>query len=252
MLRPKFLVLSGEGINCERETAQAFEAVSATAQIVHLSEVIKKPKMIFDFQGLVFPGGFSYGDELGSGQVLTLKIKATFYHELCEAVHRGLAILGVCNGFQVLSRLGLLEDETNLKKEIRTLSLIHNEQGHFIDRQVTLNLHQSPCWWTRGIQKTQLSLPIRHGEGRLVFSSPMSLEEVRKNHRIVFSYTENVNGSIDRIAGLTNKKGNILGLMPHPEAGFYRFQHEVRAQDPLSHSDGAMIFKSIVETLNSK
>jgi phosphoribosylformylglycinamidine synthase subunit PurQ / glutaminase len=252
MLKPKFLILSGEGINCERETAYALNTVGALAHIHHVSEVIKRPKMIFDYQGFVFPGGFSYGDELGSGQVLTLKIKSSFYDELLQASERGLAILGICNGFQVLTRLGLLETDENIKNEVRTLSLVHNRQGHFIDRHVNLEVKKTSSWWTQHLEEELIRLPIRHGEGRLVVSKPDSLHELKNNNRIALSYQEDVNGSVEKIAALTNLRGNILGLMPHPEAGFYDFHHQVGSSDPLKLASGSKIFKSIIKSLNSK
>ena len=171
--------------------------------------------MLQNFQGLALPGGFSFGDELGSGQVLALKIKKQLLQEFYRFVEDNNPIIGICNGFQVLTRLGLLPDH----KSERMLSLTHNSNGHFIDQWAELETTDSPCLWTKGMGA--IELPVRHGEGKIVLA-PNKKEEVatylRKNNLIALTYKTDINGSHEKIAGLTNRSGSILGLMPHPEA----------------------------------
>ncbi len=196
---PTFLVLGGEGINCERETARALETAGVRAKIIPLSLFLKQNFKVCDYHGLVLPGGFSFGDELGSGQILALKMRHLKEDFLAEFVRQKRPILGICNGFQVLTKLGLLPG-----------ALVQNQNGRFINRWVELKApHESICVWTRGL--STLRLPIRHGEGRLVLNSKVT-------PHIALQYTEDVNGSDQQIAGLTDPSGLILGLMPHPEA----------------------------------
>ena len=215
---PKFLVLAGDGINCERETARAFEQAGAESVIVHINDLLDYPKRLQEFQGMALPGGFSFGDELGSGQILALKIRHGMGEEFQGFVEKGAPVIGICNGFQVLAKLGMLP----FSNQDICLSLAPNESGHFIDTWVELEV-DSACRspWVRNFPQ-RLSLPIRHGEGRVVFSQQREqdiLSHLIKNGQIPLRYSDgNPNGSAGRVAAICDERGLILGMMPHPEA----------------------------------
>lgn len=213
----KVMVLAGEGINCEHESAQAFTRLGARADIKFVHEWQSRPSLIHDYQILVVPGGFSYGDELHSGQVFALDLKYSVNEELKKFIQKKGLILGICNGFQVLMKLGIFESEDGP----RTMTLFHNESFKFQDRWVNCLVPDSKCVWTKNIKS--MPLPARHGEGRIIFSGneseqKMKYEKLIHNGQVALIYTENVNGSYGKIAGLTDKTGQVLGLMPHPEA----------------------------------
>ncbi len=210
----KVLVLTGDGINCERETAAAFRRVGFETEIRHLNDVIAE-KLTEDalasrYRVLAFPGGFSFGDDLTSGKVLALKIRHGLNWDLNRFAARGGLVLGICNGFQALIRLGVFGGD---------LSITHNAQGKFIDTWVELKTEGERCVWLKGIPRFEV--PIRHGEGRIFFSpdKPGLAQKYLAEGRICLTYADgNPNGSTLKAAGLTDETGRILGLMPHPEA----------------------------------
>lgn len=245
-MKAKFLILAGDGINCERESARAIEMAGGEAQIVHINDLVGGREKLSSFQGLFIPGGFSFGDELGSGLILATKIKYQLTDEFREFVSRGGAILGVCNGFQVLTKLGLLP----FPFEVRSAALAHNESGHFINRWASLEVNpKTTCKWLMPLRGQKLDLPVRHGEGRLLFSSTEVHTKVKELGLDCLSYSEDINGSTDCIAGLTDPSGMILGMMPHPEA----FLTQATARNPVKDfslaGDGAQIFKSMLTYL---
>ena len=215
-MTPKFLVLSGDGINCENETARAVQLAGGEATKIHINELLKTPQRLHDFQALIIPGGFSFGDHLGSGQILSLKMENTLKEELKKFVAK-FPVLGICNGFQTLIKLGLLPDADFQ----RTCALVKNEQGHFVDRWVEVQRdEQSPCIWTKNLPK-DFVLPIRHGEGRFVCREESILNRLLSNHQAVLRYKEDVNGAMARIAGVCDSSGLVFALMPHPEAALH-------------------------------
>lgn len=245
--KPLFIVLCGDGINCERETAMALEKADCKAKIVHINALLKDPSILRNAQGLALPGGFSFGDELGSGRILALKLIKGLGLELKNFVLSQKAIIGICNGFQALVKMGLLPDHN---KE-RVLALVENSQGTFIDRWVDLNVYPgNVCKWTKLLKDT-LSLPMRHGEGRIAFQQDKELEiyeELLKNGQIVFQYSKDVNGSAYQIAGLTDPTGMILGMMPHPEASVHFCTHPLH-NTSTEYAEGYKIFKAMSEYL---
>lgn len=245
-MKPKFLILAGDGINCERESAKAIEYAGGEAKIVHINDLVADSRMLGSFQGLFIPGGFSFGDELGSGLILATKIKHQLADEFKEFVQRGGAVLGVCNGFQVITKLGLLP----FPFEVRSAALAHNESGQFMNRWASMKVSTSTtCKWLEPIRGETLNLPVRHGEGRLLFSSQEVHQKVKDLSLDCLKYSEDINGSTDRIAGLTDPSGMILGMMPHPEA----FLTMATAKNPTKNfdapGDGAKIFKSMLTYL---
>lgn len=222
-MKPRVAILSGYGINCEYETAYCFNSCNSNAEIVHISKFLNKEKNLMDYQILAIPGGFSYGDYISSGKVLANKIKYNL-PEIYDFIKQGNLIIGICNGFQVLVKSGILPNlEKNFKQEV---TLTFNDSGKFEDRWCYLKVVSKKCVWTNGLEN--LFLPVRHGEGKF-FCNKKTLEKLKNNDLIVLKYADenfnvtdkypyNPNGSIDSIAGICDDSGRIFGLMPHPEA----------------------------------
>jgi len=235
------LVLKEHGTNCEFESKHAFELAGArlgmviatpdidedpknilSVDIVHMNDLIKNPKKIFDYQILMFPGGFSHGDDTGSGYAWANRIKNNMWDEMRKYFEEDKLVLGVCNGFQALVNLGLPNLDGNYT---RSAALLHNEFPRYKDVWVDLQFSgKSP--WTDGIDK--ISLPMAHGEGKF-YAEPATLAEIKKRGLVSSRYVRgqicehemrsehNPNGALDDIAGITDPSGRILGMMPHPE-----------------------------------
>lgn len=248
----KILVLTGDGINCEEETALAFRETGAEVNIIHIQDLIENPGVLDSTHILALPGGFSFGDEIGSGQILALKIKYALGDAFRKFVEDKKLIIGICNGFQALVRLGLLPEPF----KPRVMTLTHNRQGHFINRWVDLKVPASQCVWTQKLQAKNIppviSLPIRHGEGRIVFQGDESTQRMvfntlYENKQIALTYTENVNGSYERIAGVCDPSGLVFGLMPHPEAAISNWHNPSGKEKNSAKGIGALIFESAIE-----
>lgn len=230
----KVLILTGYGINAEKELAWAFEKANGNADIIHLDDVLSNKSLLKKYQILAFPGGFSYGDHIASGRVFSNIIKYNLMDEIKEFIDEKKLIIGICNGFQIITQLGLVPDLCNDKKQ--TVSLIQNDSGHFEDRWVWVRAPKNNSPWLVDIDK--LYLPVRHGEGKLVVSDQKILQLIIDNNQIALQYIDpdskdldnvkypfNPNGSIMNIAGILNKHGNVFGLMPHPEAYIFEENH---------------------------
>ena len=224
-------VVYGYGINCDYETEYALRAAGARARRVHVSEIIEAPKMLQDFNLLALPGGFCYGDDLGSGKVLGNKIKMRLKEPMQEFVAAGKLVVGMCNGFQMMVKMGLLPYEDFSQK----ITLTSNASGKFEDRWVYLKINQkSPCVFTKDMGG--LMLPVRHGEGNFI-TDQATLKDISARNMVVMQYVNehdelagypyNPNGSMMNIAGLCNERGTVFGLMPHPEA------YNVMANNPF-------------------
>lgn len=212
--KPRALVLTGDGINCEVETAQAFRLAEFDVEIRHLNDLIgermDQEKLSTRYQALAMPGGFSFGDDLTSGKVLALKIRHSLKWDLQEYADRGGLVIGICNGFQALIRLGIFG---------KGVSITNNAHGKFINTWAKVSPASGKCIWLKGLGS--MDLPIRHGEGRLVLASDRRVETLGKLERqgsLCLRYDGDPNGSEERLAGLCDSTGRILGLMPHPEA----------------------------------
>ncbi len=233
MAQPRVLLLTGYGINCEEETAYAFEACGAQTAIVHVNDLIAAPHQLSDYQIFVVPGGFSYGDDTGSGNALANKMRHTLWAELMAFVAADHLILGICNGFQVLVNLGLLPGDSDGSFGRRRVALIANRTARYECRWVNLLAVETESVFLEGV--SSLSLPVAHGEGRF-FAQPETLLELQKSRQIALRYVDikqqpaqgifpaNPNGSLDDVAALSAAQGRILGLMPHPERAF-RLNH---------------------------
>ncbi len=208
----KALVLSGDGVNCEIETSNALAEVGFQSEVIHINELIQNPKTLENFQLLAFPGGFSFGDEIQSGKILALKIQKYLINEIRDFIESGKLVIGICNGFQVLTSLNAF---TDFNSEESHFALVPNDQAQFINRWVEMKPNfQNHSPWLKNLPES-FHLPIRHGEGNLKVSS--KFQEQFSNYQAV-SYTKDVNGSYKQTAAITNEKGNVFGIMPHPEA----------------------------------
>jgi phosphoribosylformylglycinamidine synthase len=248
-------VLFAAGINCDEETAYAFELAGARTETVHINELKKRPERLRNYQILTIPGGFSYGDYIASGRVLANEIKHNLAAEIERFLSAGKLILGVCNGFQVLVKSGLLP-AFEKPFEPQTVTLDTNDSARYEDRWVYLKIEDSPCVFTRGLPEI-IYLPVAHSEGKFITSSSTVLNRLNLNNQVVLRYVtatgerakypDNPNGSVEGIAGICNPTGRVLGLMPHPER-FVRKEHHPRWQrENLTKPDGIAIFENAVK-----
>lgn len=260
MSRIDALVLRAAGTNCEHETAHALEQAGATAHIRHLKEVQAEPGILEDAAIVVFPGGFSYGDDLGAGRIQAEEIRAMFLEPLTALVNRGGLVLGICNGFQVLVKLGLLPD---VKPESpNRVSLTWNDSGRYEDRWVHLDVVSRRCPFLARVPD-RLHVPVAHAEGKFVVESDAVLSELEAAGQVALRYVDsggnragfpwNPNGSVADIAGITDPTGRVLGLMPHPERNVLAIHHPSRGREAASERpDGLAFFVSAVETLRDE
>jgi phosphoribosylformylglycinamidine synthase subunit PurQ / glutaminase len=252
-MKPKILILTGDGINCERETARAFSLAGADPVILHNNDLLMDPKSLHRYEALAFPGGFSFGDDLGSGQVLALKLSLQLGDELRSFIEAKKPVIGICNGFQALTKLGLLPEPFG----VRIMALARNSQGHFIDKWVELEPEKnSVCIWTRNLTGP-FPLPVRHGEGRVVFTrgeEEIVHRRLSQQGQVALRYGEEVNGSFARIAGVSDPTGLVFGLMPHPEAAVSQLQHpqSTRLADRRGEGMGLKIFRNCVTYLQER
>ena len=273
MYTPKVAVLFGFGINCDHETAAVFDMVGGHSTRVHLNSFISGADDLANYDILAVPGGFSFGDHLGSGRLMGNRMRFSLREELTKFIGAGKPIIGICNGFQVLVKTGLLPGpEGEVPDFIQRASLTLNDSGCYEDRWVTLEFNQhSNCIWTKGM--TQIDCPVRHGEGKYVMPDRENLTKLAANNQIAVRYIDpnDTNTSIDRdtvlpfpispngsmmnIAGISDSTGLVFGLMPHPEAIYAQWLHPdfTRGTAPKIDSDidwegqGLQIFRNAVE-----
>lgn len=269
-MKNRTLILTGLGLNCEKETVHACKKSGADEiKVIHFLEFLEGKVNLLDYNFLIFIGGFLDGDHLGSARVAVNRMKfvdsSTFSirENIDEFVKENKLILGICNGFQLLVKLGLLPDEKDLFTS-QKVSLTNNDNGKFEDRWVHLKVNEdSPCIFTKGMTKTYL--PVRHGEGKIVLGSTSIEEEIINNNLLVMqysdsegvptnSYPENPNGSWKNVAGLCNQKGTIFGLMPHPEAyhHYTNHPHWTRLNFNTEDGEGLSIFKNAYQYLRNQ
>ncbi len=246
------------GTNCDQEAAFAFEKSGAEADFVHINQLIRDERDLAGFQILAIPGGFTYGDDVAAGKILANELRHKLADDIRKFMRDGKLIIGICNGFQVLVKAGLLPGNSGLMQEA---SLIINDSGKFEDRWVYLKsqshkVAKSPvkCVWTKNLPEI-IYLPVAHGEGKFVTEDKVILEKLKKNGQVVFQYCDvkgglsgypdNPNGSIDNIAGICDETGRILGLMPHPERHAQIWQHpRFAGARNKAKGDGLQIFEN--------
>ncbi len=229
------LVITGFGLNCEKETSCALEQAGAVVDQVHLNDLLNGRHALAEYQILAFIGGFSFGDHLGAGTVFANRVRHSLRDQLDDFVKAGKLIIGICNGFQTMSRLGLVPAVGGAYFE-QQVALAENDQGVFRDDWILLKGNpDSPCIFTKGIDL--LPLPIRHGEGKFVPRDADLLNELEAQNLVCLRYADpesgetatefprNPNGSANAIAGICDPSGRIFGLMPHPEAYLSPYNH---------------------------
>lgn len=258
MKKIKVLIFSGYGLNCEEEARYGFELAGADASIVHINDLIDGNVKMDTFHIAVFPGGFSYGDDTGSGKAYANRIKNHLWKPLQKFIKDEKLVIGICNGFQILTQLGILPG-----------ALTFNESNRYSDRWTDMEVvGDSP--WLKGI--TKISAPIGHGEGRFV-ADKKTLAELKKNKTIALRYVKgetatyqdlpaNPNGATENIAGILSHEGRVLGLMPHPDRALFMtnlphwnvLKNEAlrHGSDFPDHGPGLQIFKNGVNYFSGK
>jgi phosphoribosylformylglycinamidine synthase I len=250
------LILTGFGINCDMETAGAFERVGAVAHRVHLNDLIAEPSMLAAQDIFAIPGGFSFGDHVGSGRILANRLRYTLGGPLHEFIADGKLAIGVCNGFQVMVKMGMLPYFDNSFQQEVTLT--HNDSSRYEDRWTALKPEPgSRCVWTQGMDV--LEVPVRHGEGKFIPRDAGVLRRLEENGQIALRYCRpdgaaaagefpyNPNGSTGDIAGICDPSGRVFGLMPHPEAFQHRTNHPRWTREDLPEEGaGLQLFRNAV------
>jgi phosphoribosylformylglycinamidine synthase I len=274
--KAKAIVITGNGTNCEMEMAHACRLAGADqVDIVHISQLLYREKKLDDYHFLNLPGGFLDGDDLGSAKaganrilnaaVQTDKsaIRETLYDQFRRFIQAGKLILGVCNGFQLLVKLGTLPgfDGQYFRQNV---TLTFNDSGRFEDRWVYLKTNaDAPCVFTKGVKA--LYLPVRHGEGKFIAKDRATLRRLHQDHHVVLQYSgddcrtatmdypANPNGAADAIAGICNETGRIFGLMPHPEAYLHYTNHPRWTREKLPEAGmGLALFNNAVKFIRSR
>ncbi|UCG91590.1 MAG: phosphoribosylformylglycinamidine synthase I [candidate division WOR-3 bacterium] len=251
-MKPKVLIIRAAGTNCDVETDYAFELTGAVSERVYIDEV--KHKNILNYQIIALPGGFTYGDDIAAGKILANEIKFKLRDKFMKFIEKGNLIIGICNGFQVLVKCGILP-AFNHYFEDQSVSLVNNDSERFEDRWTFLKVYSERSVFTKGINSI-ITLPVAHSEGKFVAKNEDVLKKIEIH--IVFQYVAkngehaqypyNPNGSVLDIAGITDSTGRILGLMPHPERHISRCQHPNHTREALhNNGDGLTIFKNAVE-----
>jgi len=262
-------ILRIEGTNCEQESFDAFKRLGANPEFVHLKQVLgidcnmDEKRDFFDYQCIMIPGGFSAGDYIRAGAIFAARIKSKLQQTLVDFVKQEYPVLGICNGFQVLTELGLLPGTDEIMSAIPKACLNINDSNRFECRPSLLkHENNGTCVFTSAIPKGDIRLiPSAHAEGKLLFpldKQEAYLKALEENDQIVFRYVDpdgnyagypwNPNGSISNIAGICNRNGNVFGMMPHPERTFFKHQHPDWTAHGLQNNtgDGKAVFESVL------
>lgn len=261
MASPRVLVLRAPGTNCDEETAYAFDIAGATSERVHVNRLIENPALQDRYQILCVPGGFSYGDDIAAGRILASRLNRHLADMVDSFVHgKGdRLVLGICNGMQVLMRLGVLTEDVSQDQVPATLTW--NDHGRFEDRWVHLAVDETPCVFLKDIQR--MYLPMAHAEGKFVAANSSVTDQLRQQGRLalrysasesgnvqdeILSFPANPNGADANVAGVCDASGRVFGLMPHPERHIDPTQHPYwtrRAEQP-AEGDGLAMFRNAV------
>lgn len=257
MAAPRVLILRAPGTNCDLETAYAFQRAGATTHSIHINQLLDEPHVTADFQVLCLPGGFSYGDDIAAGRILANQLRHHLADVLTNFRDAGKLLLGICNGFQILIKSGLLLADTPAGQPA---TLTWNESGRFEDRWVNLAVHGEKCVFLKGIDS--LYLPIAHAEGKFVTRTDAILRDLDEAGQLVLRYAsdgsgvsgsplpfpQNPNGSWLNVAGICDPTGRVFGLMPHPERHIDPTHHpRWTRMAPREHGDGLAIFQNAVK-----
>ena len=244
MATPRVLILRAPGTNCDLETAFAFQSVGAETVSLHINRLFENSDFLNQAEVFCLPGGFSYGDDIAAGRILANQIR----HHLQDLLHAfkdaGKLVLGICNGFQILVKSGLLLTDSVDGEAPATLTW--NESGRFQDRWVQLETVGDRCVFLKGI--SSMYLPIAHAEGKFIARDPETLSRLEQHGQLVLKYACNPNGSQADVAGVCDESGRVFGLMPHPERNIDPTHHPQWTRRPLAEEgDGLQVFRNAVE-----
>ncbi|MDO8583506.1 MAG: phosphoribosylformylglycinamidine synthase I [bacterium] len=259
-MKPKVLILKTEGTNCDEELFYAFKIAGGDPKIVHVNELRSKKENLKNYNILAIPGGFSYGDDIVSGKILAVELTSFFSKELKRFIERkDTLIIGVCNGFQVLIRTGLLPFRTIGKMQA---TLTNNDSGHFDCRWINLKIEKNTsCVFLKDLEGQNVSYQVSHGEGKFLAEKNI-IEKLEKEKLVAFRYVdekgsptqkypENPNGSLRAIAGICDITGRILGLMPHPERFVKIEQHPNWRRIQIDKPQGLPIFENMIKYIKN-
>ena len=256
MATPRVLIVRAPGTNCDQETAFAFKQCGAEVEVAHLNRWLESPNRVSDYQILCFPGGFSYGDDIAAGRIVASQLRNHLATELREFTAKDRLVLGICNGFQILIKSGLLLPPTSEGHLPATLNW--NDHGRFEDRWVHLKARSEQCLFLRGVDK--MYLPIAHAEGKFMAVDEATLAKLEDAGHLALTYCDasgndggglgfpdNPNGSQGNVAGACDATGRVFGLMPHPERHFDPTHHPQWTRMPKREKgEGAVIFENAV------
>jgi len=253
MAQVKILVLRTAGTNCDLETCHAFELAGGVAQTVHVNRLIEDPGLLDGYQILALPGGFSYGDDVAAGKILANQLIHHFRQEVQRFIDSDKLVLGICNGFQVLVKAGILPGGSDSDGQLATIT--YNDSGKFEDRWVYLEPGTDKCVFINPGRR--IYLPVAHGEGKVCFADEQVLEQVKAGGQVAFRYVDqdgeygqypvNPNGSVDHIAGLCDATGRVMGMMPHPERFVHKTHHPRWTRGEVEQADGLSLFVNSVK-----
>lgn len=255
----KVLVLRAAGTNCDQETLFAFEMAGAEGEDVHINRLIEEPSRLSfkRYQVLAIPGGFTYGDDISAGRVLALQLRVHLLEPLLRFIDDGAVVLGICNGFQVLVKAGLLPRLNGGLQQ--TVTLMWNDSGRYEDRWVRLRCETDRCIaMERG---ETLFCPVAHAEGKFVAKDEATLRRLEEGGHILFryitadgsvatSFPDNPNGSQNGVAALCDTTGRVFGMMPHPERHLFAYQNPFyhrRKRRTHCDGEGLRLFRRIVD-----
>ncbi len=273
MKHVRAIVITGNGTNCEREMAYGCRLGGAdVVDIVHISDLLEGEATLADYDFLNLPGGFLDGDDMGAARAAANRFRyrkirgtnRTLLDEIYRFIEEDKLVFGVCNGFQLLVKMGLLPGTGKREAPEQVVTLTHNDSGRFEDRWVTLKINEaSPCVFTKGMREAYL--PVRHGEGKFFPASEEVLKEIREKGLDVMVYCDpetgeatsryplNPNGSVGAIAALCDETGRVFGMMPHPEAYLHRTNHPRWTREAFpEEGEGVQFFRNAVEYLKTR
>ena len=257
MKKVKVIVLRTAGTNCDYETVHAFQKVGADVDLVHINQLIRGEKEFSPYQILALPGGFAYGDDIAAGKILANELKYRLREPIEKFIADGKLMIGICNGFQVMVKAGLLPGFNGIS-DVQETTLYTNDSGKFECRWIYLkSVENSKCVFTRNI-KPIIYLPVAHGEGKFTTINESILDKLESNDQVVFKYVDaegnhagypwNPNGSDRDIAGICDVTGRIFGMMPHPERYVSKYNHPRWTRENLDEEgNGLAIFRNAVE-----
>lgn len=255
MSTPKVVILRTAGTNCDYETRYAFEKAGAEVDVIHINTLLANKNILQDYQILTLPGGFTYGDDVSAGKILANQIRYHLEEEMNAFIHAKKLILGICNGFQALTKAGFLPAFNRHDQEV---TLTFNDSNRFEDRWVYLKVCSDKSAFIKDSDVSMLYLPIAHGEGKFITRDETLLNSITMNHQVIFQYVNefgedagypwNPGGSIQSIAGICDPTGQVLGMMPHPERHVEPTQHPRWTRNGLEEwGDGFFIFRNAVD-----